>query len=620
MNNFNIDNNSGMLTSRVIQTPQEKVAFIKKFLTNLVYPTFEVASTIGNNINANDINLIMSVFSSIHIDTDLFNLTIVEENAQTKLFEEIYNKNKFYMISSAPVIDKKTNEIAILFELYKNTLTEPLDFITDIRNANGEILGYLYLKELVSLAQKNYKNKFTLANKAKVYLFEHNPNMSTVMRDEAAIALSKMAIEYHVNSMILDNITGNRSSKMNVMNNIEYIKNCSLILYDPQYTYEMSQYDILEKLLDDAVIEFMKFGNDNSQSQDIPNSNIDSPDDSNLSEHLEADDNDSSIEDNDSMETNNESNTADEEADDNTLTRDGPFTSRKNENNNDIDNDDNGFIKITFKSNKHRMFFMKMPPTKENDRYDRLDMQDERGIDNVQNYIDYGLQKLRGTGMQEILQNIGCPLEVDMAWEKELIRYVNNMTNMTNSNKNIATWSKQNIFTRHITTLPGKNPLPESIPILYIIFDQSGSMSNNIIRKINYIIEYFYEKKYDINLFIHDDARTPDEVKVFELRPRASNLAFNDNYKLDNIITSRVMCGGTSHKGAFDLMEVYIKDVSNSNKKYNIQYCFIASDMESDIEGIWKDYEWINLINNNIFGLTPTQGYELPFGKTIYIS
>ena len=128
----------------------------------------------------------------------------------------------------------------------------------------------------------------------------------------------------------------------------------------------------------------------------------------------------------------------------------------------------------------------------------------------------------------------------------------------------------------------------------------------------------FVSKLYD-NLFIHDDARNASDVKVYEFRPK-SQTTFSDNYRLDKLISSRVMCGGTSHKGVFDLMEVYITDVTNTNKKYNIQYCLIASDLYSDIEEIYKNYKWINLINNNIFAITPTMDASLPFGKVIHIS
>ena len=651
-NGYNIHNDSGMLQSKVILDVNTKLSFIKRFLTHIISPTSNITDALrkkersgyrdfDSSSEQTDINIIMSIFSSINIDADLFNLTIVEDNENTRIFQEIYDRNKFYMINTSPVIDKKTNNLVILYEFFKNALVEPLDFLDEIRNNKNlvrdasnnksNILGYLYLKELVSLAQKNYKNKFTLANKARMYLYEHNPELNAAMRDEAAVSLAKMATDFHTNSMILDNINNDVSKK--ISGDIEYFKNSPFILYHPNLNYKMTHYDILQELLEDAIIEYLDFSEHKEE--------VDAPIQKTFEEYMN-DDKDNNDDNNDNDANNNhddhtcDCNCHDHDNDDNDdnedtdgIDRNSAYSNRNSRASMNVNNDgnmeafynDSKMLKITFKKYKGVIKFLKLPPVpgSNDDRYDRLDSEDERGIDRIQHYINYGMQKLRGTGISEILENVGCPIEVDMAWEEEIIRYINNMTNMTNSNKNIATWSKSNIYTRHITTLPGRKPLPESTPIIYIMFDQSGSMDNNIIRKINYIIEYFYNKKYDINLFIHDDARNASDVKVYEFRPK-SQTTFSDNYRLDKLISSRVMCGGTSHKGVFDLMEVYITDVTNTNKKYNIQYCLIASDLYSDIEEIYKNYKWINLINNNIFAITPTMDASLPFGKVIHIS
>ena len=48
------------------------------------------------------------------------------------------------------------------------------------------------------------------------------------MLDDASVAFAKMAMEYHVNSMILDNLSINNSSNLNskVIHNIEYLSLC----------------------------------------------------------------------------------------------------------------------------------------------------------------------------------------------------------------------------------------------------------------------------------------------------------------------------------------------------------------------------------------------------------
>ena len=614
---FGVNNNSGMMVTRNVMTYLDSKAFLKKLYTSMIYPTTKITSAISKNTEGvgskvDNFQIIMSVFSSIRIDFDLFDLTILEDNTSTQVMKESLKRNGFYHLTASPVIDKKNNEVCILFEMYKSPDVDPLTFLDNIKNNNSEMLAFLYISQLISLAQKNYKNKFTLANRAKMYMFQQNPKMDPGMREEGSVALAKMAMDFHTNSMILDNFNDRISVSASEMDNFNYLKNNPMILYNPEYNYKMSHLEILEKLLEDADFEFVDL---NDKNQFPPSNMQNNNNDNNTEEDINSIDRDSPYtsrskdnDDKENIEDNTEDNEEEQEHNDNDLMPAVPSS------------DDGKFLKITFKKNKFKMFFMKMPPQKANDRYNRLDSCDERTCDTLQNHIDYGMQKLKGTGMQDIFENIGLPIKIDLEWEKEIIRFVDNMTNMTNSNKFENTWRKSNIFTRHIAMLPGKKPLPDSTPTIYILFDQSGSMSNNTIRKINYIIEYFYKKKYNINVLIHDDTQNADDVKVYEFRPNNKGNANNDNRELGDLIESRVACGGTSHKGVFDLMEVYIKEVTQRDKKYNTHYCFICSDLYSDIENIYKNYEWTKLLNNTTWALCPEDGMKLPFGKTRYIS
>ena len=620
---FGINNDSGMLTSRVIMSSMDSKAFLKKLYTTMIAPTLKVAMAVSDKpIRSDNYHLIMSIFSSIRVDCDLFDLTIMEHNANTEMMEESYKRNKFYHISASPVIDKKNKELCILFEMYKSPDTDPLVFLDDIKRYNGEFIGYKYMAEIIGVAQKNYKNKFTLANRARIFMYQSNPKMDPGLRDEGAVALAKMAMDFHTNSMLLDNFNDHISGNASVIDNLNYLKNNPMILYNPDYNFKMSQLEILEKLLVDADFEFVDMNNPgdnggdqqnngNQQSENSGNSGEGEEEEGLSRDSVYSSRNQDGENDNDETEesVNGESGDSGDEDGQTSAPSSKPATS----------SDDGKFLKITFKKNKFKCFFMKMPPQRANSRYDRLDSSDEKTIDTLQNHIDYGLQKLKGTGINEIFESLGAPIEIDMDWEKEIIRFVDNMNNMTNSNKFENTYRKPNIYTRHIATLPGKKPIPESVPTIYILFDQSGSMSNNIIRKINYVIEYFYKKKYDVNVLIHDDAQTVDDVSVYEFRPRVS-AGYNDNMKLDDLITHRVLAGGTSHKAVFDLMEIYIKDVTQTNKKYNSHYVFICSDLYSDIEQIYKNYEWTRLLDNTTFALCPDKEMHLPFGKTKYVS
>ena len=65
-------------------------------------------------------------------------------------------------------------------------------------------------------------------------------------------------------------------------------------------------------------------------------------------------------------------------------------------------------------------------------------------------------------------------------------------------------------------------------------------------------------------------------------------------------------------------MEMYIDEVTKTTMKYGSHFCFICSDLDSDIESIWKNYEWPKLIGNTTIALT-NSNYELPFGRTMKI-
>ena len=633
-----IDNNTGMMMAREHMSVNTKVTFMNRILNMLLNPTINIVNALNDeNISIDNLSTIMSIYNSIRLDIDLFNLTILEDNVNTKLLQQCYDRNKFFMINSAPVHDRKTDEICILISLYKKAETNPLDFLDEIKKNNPEIISYLYMKELVSLSLKNYKNKFALANRARLEMFRKNPNMDTGMRDEAAIALAKMAIEFHTNSMIIDNFKNDYNLDGYLKDNFNYIKNSNFILYDPDYNYKMTHMEILDKLLEDANGMY----SDGKNVYDLFGNSMNS---SNFNNSNNSDANNIQNESNENGEGD-----GNEDDNKNQITRDSSYSNRSGDYDNDDENnvdsdtegepkefegtgdgtdstsqpvsdDDNKFLTITFNKNKNRIFFMKMPPKKRHSRYDDLDSLDEQHIDKIQDYIDYGIQKIKGSGVKDIFQNIGVPISIDMSWERDLIRHMDNMTTNALGNKTESTWVKPNIYTRHIAYLPGRKPVPQAIPIIYVMFDQSGSMGNNVIRKINYVIEYFYKKKYDINVMIHDDSTDIDDVTVCEFRPGIHG-GYSDEMKLNDLVSSRVKCGGTSHLGVFNLMERYIEEVSNTNKKYNVQYVLICSDLYSDIEQIWTRYKWPKLLSDeNIFALCPEPDMKLPFGKTLYIS
>ena len=399
-----------------------------------------------------------------------------------------------------------------------------------------------------------------------------------------------------------------------------------MVLYNEKYNYKMTHLEILEDLLKDANIEFMSFGdqqngannpdpNDQNQQNQQNQQDSSSDGDGDQQQHGSGDASEDDSQQSDEMNEQSQSTTSNSGSGSNGSAESSDGSDDGLDRNSAYRDEDHDaqMLKITFNSNKNIIHFVKIPPKKENDRYDRLDNESEDVIDQIQDYIDYTVSKLKGTGMKDILSKIGCPIEVDMSWEDKIIKYVDDITNISTSHKEIATWAKMNIYTRHIATLPGRKPLPESYPTIYLMFDQSGSMSNITIRKINYIIQYFYKKKYRVNVFVHDDSQTAEDVKIYEFASYKQ-----DEFELNQLITSRVKAGGTSHKGVFDVMAQYIEEVkTRGHKKYNSHYVLIASDLYSDIEQIYQKYEWIRLLGKNVIAITESKDMQLPFGQTI---
>ena len=112
---FNVNNDTGMMTTRVYMTSDEAKSFLKKFYTSMINPSLQISMALNKDgsVKPDSFNLIMSTFSSIRIDFDLFDLTILDDNPNTRIMKETYSRNGFYNLSATPVIDKKNGELAI---------------------------------------------------------------------------------------------------------------------------------------------------------------------------------------------------------------------------------------------------------------------------------------------------------------------------------------------------------------------------------------------------------------------------------------------------------------------------------------------------------------------------
>lgn len=196
----------------------------------------------------------------------------------------------------------------------------------------------------------------------------------------------------------------------------------------------------------------------------------------------------------------------------------------------------------------------------------------EKIINQISNQI---ANKIKGSGSIEIAKKLGLPVEVTVDWlerlESNLFKEVRYKTKKVSIN-----WRKLKNKYRHIAHLPSSVYYGNMLNVI-ISIDQSGSMSDLELRKINYIISKLVKRVKSCRVIIHDD-------KVVYNKEFKKNV---DKQLEKEILKTRYATGGTSHKEVFDIIEEEFE--KKSREDFLI---LIFSDMESDIEEIWNNYEW----------------------------
>ncbi len=198
----------------------------------------------------------------------------------------------------------------------------------------------------------------------------------------------------------------------------------------------------------------------------------------------------------------------------------------------------------------------------------------ENAMRGVQNQI---ASKTRGTGAQSILSDLGIPIEVTVDWlekiDSELFKEVRRYTR-----KQDISWRKLKNKYRHIAHLPSIKNYETEI-YATVIIDQSGSMSDIDIRKINFITQKLAPKCKELRIIVHDYEIIKDET--FRRKVESNVKEF---------MKKRYSQGGTSHKEVFESLD-------NDKKKIGEHIVLVFSDMYSDIDGLFFNYD--NLKNYN---------------------
>ena len=205
--------------------------------------------------------------------------------------------------------------------------------------------------------------------------------------------------------------------------------------------------------------------------------------------------------------------------------------------------------------------------------------------------------------MKEYIKNL---LKVEIPWEKIIEKAIK--TNFIQKPIERSWRRFNNFYIPHNLNLPGYalGEEDENVGILIIGFDSSGSISKKLIRKFSYIIDESFHYFKEIILIVHD-------VEIHQIK----TFYQDDKIEFQNFITNVGIKGrgGTSHKYLFNYIENEIW--SKRDKRDNLSMVMSLTDGESDIEQIYKQYNWI--INNTplLFILPPkskwsfnTNGYD----------
>ena len=202
------------------------------------------------------------------------------------------------------------------------------------------------------------------------------------------------------------------------------------------------------------------------------------------------------------------------------------------------------------------------------------------------------LNNSKGTGTTGSFQQLGVDYSVPVDWFESLKSSLFTLTQKYTSNYD-QTWSKLKSKMRHIAPMPGRIHYEKELAAV-ISIDQSGSMSNTDLEKINYVVTSLAKKSVFVEVLLHD-------TRVAS-RQRFIGKKFNG---IREFITTRVACGGTSHKEVFDIL----REISEEKKSRKIIYLSF-SDNWSDIEHVYDP---------SLFNKIPAYWVTTEGGKTVQV-
>ena len=209
--------------------------------------------------------------------------------------------------------------------------------------------------------------------------------------------------------------------------------------------------------------------------------------------------------------------------------------------------------------------------------------------------------KLKGSGSAAIAASLGMPIEVTVDWldilESDLFKEVRKYTHKTSS-----TWRRLKNKYRNIAPLPATVNY-ENVLNAIIVIDQSGSMGNLELRKINYIIKKLVKRVKQLQVIIHDYKIVYNKKFKYKIEQQL----------VKELFSKRHAAGGTSHRDVFSVIEEEYQ--KNKNEDFIV---LIFSDMYSDIQDIWNQHKWTENVSTYLVA-TDKQGAKLVKNLPAYV-
>ncbi len=589
-----ISDNFNVVINKIQMSPQEETHFSQTFINRLISPL--------SKIFTNNFSLILSLFCVIPARVELYDVEIVGEVYDEEMKQQlqaISNRLKLYgvpQMTGFTAFAPDTRDVYITLQLFKDKELSVADYTTKVLNEHSLFLGFVYMHEIMHIFNRDQVAAPSMYTMAQRILKERGAAMSLDQIHE----IVNIAQDYFINGVLI---------KKNQSFDVAQIRN--EWFYKSEFDVDnITNRDILEYILNNAKISQQRFGENSNDNQDTGDSSQNQDDSQQNGQGSTNQDNQG----NQSNQNNQQDNKEDQSSQNNQQPNkesDEQQDSEEQSEDNQQENKQTGGLSGTIQTVEidgrkyttiklDNQIILKPNDSKDGDKSNSNQSIDPAtAADLIADIINDTISKVRGIGSAEMLAALGIPLEIKMDWARKLRKRV--LYLYDEMNKQGRTWTRPNIFTRHIATLPG-DERKGKYPMLYVMVDSSGSMSDVDLRKINYVLKELNTRGFGITLLLHDYVL----VKTEHFEPKSK--------EIKEFIKYRYSAGGTSHKEPFE----YIED--NVDKKdYRKAVVLILSDMYSDIDEIYRKYKWTSHIHT--IGLVFSNSeYKLPFGETIVIN